>query len=82
MEKWKKENDDKDGKSQKKLMRNAVQSKAIQNLRNRIDVRLVSNEKDYLKWISKPSYMTQIVFNKDLIAIRKNQHLLEFANQI
>ena len=63
-------------------MRNAVQSKAIQNLRNRIDVRLVSNEKDYLKWISKPSYMTQIVFNKDLIAIRKNQHLLEFANQI
>ena len=24
-----------------------------------IDVRLVSNEKDYLKWISKPSYVLQ-----------------------
>ena len=45
-------------------MKNVVQSKATQNLRNRIDVRLVSNEKDYLKRISKPSYMTQIVFKK------------------
>ena len=58
-------------------MKNVVQSKATQNLTNRIDVRLASNEKDYLKWISKPSYMTQIVFNKDLIAIRKNQDMLE-----
>ena len=45
-------------------MKNVVQSKATQNLRNRIDVRLVSNEKDYLKWISKSSYMTQMVFKK------------------
>ena len=58
-------------------MKNVVQSKATQNLTNRIDVRLASNEKDYLKWISKPSYMMQIVFNKDLIAIRKNQDMLE-----
>ena len=33
--------------------------KAMENLRDRIDVRLVSNKKDYLKWTSKPSYMSQ-----------------------
>ena len=28
----------------------AVYGKAMENLRNRTDLRLVSNEKDYLKW--------------------------------
>ena len=32
-----------------KLIKNAVYGKTMANLRNRIDVRLVSNEKDYLK---------------------------------
>ena len=40
-------------------MNNAVFGKTMEDLRNRIDVRLVSNEKDRLKWKSKPSYMSQ-----------------------
>ena len=32
-----------------------MNSKAMEKLRNVIDVKLVSNEKDYLKWTSKPS---------------------------
>ena len=40
---------------------------------NRIDVKLVSNKKDYLKWTSKPSYMSHKLFDKDLVAIRKNK---------
>ena len=36
-----------------------MHGKAMENLRDRIDVRLVSNKKDYLKWTSKPSYMSQ-----------------------
>ena len=39
-----------------KLMNNVVYGKTMENLRNWIDVKLVSNEKDYLKWTSKPSY--------------------------
>ena len=40
-------------------MKNAVCGKTMGNFRIRIDVRLVSNKKDYLKWTSRPSYMSQ-----------------------
>ena len=36
-------------------MNDAARGKAIENLRNRIDIRLASNEKEYLKWTLKPS---------------------------
>ena len=38
-------------------MNNAIYGKTTENLRNRNNARLVSNEKDYLKCISKPSYI-------------------------
>ena len=45
----------------------------MENLRNRIDVRFVSNDRDYLKWTSKPSYLSQKIFDNDLVAIRKSK---------
>ena len=45
----------------------------MENLRYRINVRLVSNKKDYLKWKSKPNYMSQKIFDNDLVATRKNK---------
>ena len=47
--------------------------KAMGNLRNTLDVKLISNKKDYLKGISKPSYMSLKIFDNDLVAIRKNK---------
>ena len=38
-------------------MNDAIYRKALGNLRNRIDVRLVNNKKDYLKCTSKSSYI-------------------------
>ena len=58
------------GKALYKLMNNAVHDKAMKNLKNRIDVKFVNNEKDYLKWTSKPSHMSQEIFDNDLVAIR------------
>ena len=66
-------NGDKDGKVLCKLMNNAVYGKTVENLKNRIDVKLVSNKKDYLKWTSKPSYMSHKIFDNDLVAICKNK---------
>ena len=45
----------------------------MENLRNRTDVKLVTNEKDYLKWASKSSYLSQKVFDNGLVAIRKSK---------
>ena len=67
---------DKDGKALYKLMNNVVYEKAMKNLRNRITIKLVSNKEDYLKWASKPSYMSHKIF--DLVAIHKNQASLTF----
>ena len=54
-------------------MNNAVYGKTMENLRNRIDVKLVSNKKDYLKWKPKPSNMSHKIFHNDLVTIRKNK---------
>ena len=40
-------NVDKDGKALHKLINNAIYGKTIKNLRNRIDVKLINNEKEY-----------------------------------
>ena len=41
------------------------------NVGNRIDLKLVSNKKGYLKCTSKPSYMSHKIFDNDLFAIRE-----------
>ena len=54
-------------------MNNAVHRITMANLRNRIDIKLVSNKKIYLKWICKPSYMSHKIFDNGLVAIRKKK---------
>ena len=47
-----------------KLMINTVYEKTMENLRKRINVRLVNNEKDFLIYTSRPTYITQNIFGK------------------
>ena len=54
-------------------MNNAIYGKTIENLINEIDVKLVSNKKDFLKWTSKPSYMSHKIFDNDLVVIRNSK---------
>ena len=66
-------NGGKDGKALWKVMKNALFGKAMENLRNRIDVKLLSNKKGYFKWRSKPSYMSHKKFDTDLVVIRQRK---------
>ena len=43
----------------------------MENLRNRINVRLVNNEKYHLKCASNPSYISHKIFDNNLVAIHK-----------
>ena len=45
----------------------------MKNLRNWIDVRLVSNKKEFSKWTLKPSYVSHKTFDNDLVAICKGK---------
>ena len=47
-----------------KLMNNSAFGKTMENLRIRISVNLVNNAKDYVKCISKPSFVSQKIFSK------------------
>ena len=60
-------------------MNNDVYGKTVENLRNKIDAKLVSNKKDYLKWTSKPNYMSRKTFENDLVAICKNKVTLRLT---
>ena len=75
----KKKNDDKDGKALYKLMNNAVFGKTMKNLRNRIDIKLVSNKKDYLKCTSKRNYVSLKICDNDLVPVRKNKVTLTLS---
>ena len=54
-----------------KLMNNSVFGKAMENLRKRINVKLVNNAKDYVRSISKPSFVSQKIFSKNFVAIHE-----------
>ena len=57
-------------------MSNVAYHKTMENLRNRIAWKLVSNKRYYAKCTSKPSYMPQKLFDNNLVAIRKNKVIL------
>ena len=59
-----------------KLMINSVYGKTIKNLRKRMNVRLVNNEKDFLKYTSRPTYITHKTFGKDYAAIHEIKPVL------
>ena len=45
----------------------------MENVRNGVNIKLVSNKKDCLNWTSKQSYMSHKIFDNDLVMIDKNK---------
>ena len=65
-----------------KLMNNGTFGKTMENLRKRINVRLVDNTGDYKKYISKPSFVSQKIFSKNFFAIHEIKPVLTLDKPI
>ena len=63
-------------------MMNCIYGKTMENLQKRINVRLVNNEKDFLKYTSRPTYITHTIFGKDYAAIHEIKPVLIFNKPI
>ena len=63
-------------------MINSVYGKIMENLRKRINVRLVNNEKDFLKYTSKPTHVTHKIFDKNYAAIHEIKPVLTLKKPI
>ena len=59
-----------------KLMINSVYIKTTENLRKKINVRFVNNEKHFLKYTSSPTYVTHKLFDKDFAAFHEIKPVL------
>ena len=59
-----------------KLMNNSVFGKTMENIRKRVDVRLVTDENKLLKMAAKPTYVSSKIFNENLVAVHKIKETL------
>ena len=57
-------------------MINSVHGKTMENLRKRINVRLVNNKKDFLKYTSRPTHITHKNFGKNYAAVHEIKPVL------
>ena len=64
------------------LMINSVYGKTMKNLRKRINVGYVNNKKDFLKYTSRPTYVSHKLFNKNFAAIHEIKQILVFNKPI
>ena len=52
-----------------KLMNNSVFGKMMKNVRNHKDIKLVTNDKKYLRYVMKPNFKDGFPFSKHLYAV-------------
>ena len=63
-------------------MNNSVFDKTVGHLRNRLNVKLVNNAKDYKKYVSKSSFVSQKIFSKKFVAIHEMKPVLTLNKPI
>ena len=65
-----------------KLMIDSVYGKTLENLPKIISVRLVNNEKDFLKYTRRPTHVTHKIFDKNYAAIHEIKPVLTLNKPI
>lgn len=65
-----------------KLMNNKVYGKTMENIRKRVDVRLVTNKKQALKLVAKPNFDRRVVLTENLTAVHMKKTKLKFDKPV
>ena len=65
-----------------KLLINCIYDKIMENIRKRINVRLINDPKDYIKCVSKPSFILQKILDKNFIAVHSMKTVLTLNKPI
>ena len=63
-------------------MINSIYGKTMKTLRKRINLRLVNNARNYRKYVSRPNFVSQEIFSKNVVAIHKNKLVLTLDKPI
>ena len=78
----KKESTDKFNKTFFKLMINCVYGKGMENIRERINEKLINDSKRHLKCVNKPNFVSQKIFDKNFVAIHFAKTVLTLKKRI
>ena len=63
-------------------MNNSVFGKTMENLRKRVDIKLVTTDKKLDKITSKPTYVSSKIFNENLMAVHKIIEVLSLNRMV
>ena len=69
-------------KSLYKLMNNCIYGKSTENVRKRINVKLINDKKKYFKIINKPNFVSQKIIDKNFIAVHCKKKCLTLNKPI
>ena len=64
-----------------KLFNNCIYGKSIENVRKKINVKLI-NKKKYLKIVNKPNFISQKITDKNFVAIHCSKKILTLNKPI
>ena len=59
-----------------KLMNNSIYGKTMENVRKRVDVKLVTTETEVLKATASPCFQSQRIMTGDLVAVKKMKEVM------
>ena len=78
----KKNSNDEFNKNLYKLINSSKYGKSIENIRKRINVKLVKDKRRYLKIVNKPSFVSQKIIDKNFVAVHCSKKVLTLNKPI
>ena len=65
-----------------KLMNNSVFGRTMMNVRNHVDIKLISEGNKYTKYVSKPNFEKSTFFGRNLAAVQMKRTMIKFNQPI